>query len=420
MNCCEFAPPYVRAIAPYQPGKPISELARELGLNEADIVKLASNENPLGPSPMALAAAQDALHDMALYPDGAGFALKAKLSAKLGVAARQIVLGNGSNDILDMAARAFLAPGTSAVYAQHAFAVYPIATQTVGAQGIAVPAKDYGHDLAAMRAAIRDDTRVLWIANPNNPTGTFLPWTEIEAFLATVPPQVLVVLDEAYGEYLPADVVIDATGDGHVANFAGAGYEQGEGNDATYVQPISLYFLMGGVDIGKAIAFMVKDSWVWQMHHTIPLEDMTHENFWRQLLRWLVDGVPSAVEVHTSAERVEAGESVTVTTDVVDKSYVELNDAKVVATVNTPSGKAIQVPLQWTGERNGQYRGTFVADETGPYATSVEAVRDNTKSTILSAMHTRLGNDRHTEFNTACGQVERIALLRLRAILPEL
>lgn len=205
MNCCEFAPPYVRAIAPYQPGKPISELARELGLDEADIVKLASNENPLGPSPMALAAAQDALHDMALYPDGAGFALKAKLSAKLGVAAQQIVLGNGSNDILDMAARAYLAPGTSAVYAQHAFAVYPIATQTVGAQGIAVPAKDYGHDLAAMRAAIRNDTRVLWIANPNNPTGTFLPWAEIEAFLATVPPQVLVVLDEAYGEYLPTD-----------------------------------------------------------------------------------------------------------------------------------------------------------------------------------------------------------------------
>jgi len=203
MNCCDLAPPYVRAIAPYQPGKPISELARELGLNEADIVKLASNENPLGPSPMALGAAQDALYDMALYPDGAGFALKTKLSANLGVAFGQIVLGNGSNDILDMVARAFLAPGTSAVYAQHAFAVYPIATQTVGAQGIAVPAKDYGHDLAAMRAAIRDDTRVLWIANPNNPTGTFLPWAEIEAFLETVPPQVLVVLDEAYGEYLP-------------------------------------------------------------------------------------------------------------------------------------------------------------------------------------------------------------------------
>ena len=205
MHCSDFSPPHVRAIAPYLPGKPISELARELGLAEADIVKLASNENPLGPSPRALAAAQDALHDMALYPDGAGFALKAKLSEKLGIAANQIVLGNGSNDVLDMAARAFLAPGASSVYAQHAFAVYPIATQTAGAQGIAVAAKDYGHDLAAMRAAIRDDTRVLWIANPNNPTGTFLPWAEIEAFLETVPERVLVVLDEAYGEYLPTD-----------------------------------------------------------------------------------------------------------------------------------------------------------------------------------------------------------------------
>jgi histidinol-phosphate aminotransferase len=203
ITCCDLAPPHVRAIAPYQPGKPISELARELGLAEADIVKLASNENPLGPSPLALAAAQDALHDMALYPDGAGFALKAKLSEKFGVAANQIVLSNGSNDVLDMAARAFLSPGTSSVHSEHAFAVYPIATQTVGAQSIVVPARHYGHDLAAMRAAIRDDTRVLWIANPNNPTGTFLSWAEIEAFLETVPPHVLVVLDEAYGEYLP-------------------------------------------------------------------------------------------------------------------------------------------------------------------------------------------------------------------------
>lgn len=203
ITCCDLAPPNVRAIAPYQPGKPISTVARELGLNAADIVKLASNENPLGPSPKALAAAQDALHDMALYPDGAGFALKAKLSAKLGVAANQIVLGNGSNDVLDIAAQAFLAPGTTAVHSAHAFAVYPIATQTVGATSIVTAARDYGHDLEAMRAAIRDDTRIVWIANPNNPTGTFLPWAEIERFLASVPERVLVVLDEAYGEYLP-------------------------------------------------------------------------------------------------------------------------------------------------------------------------------------------------------------------------
>jgi len=203
MNDCLSVSPHVRAIAPYQPGKPISELARELGLHEADIVKLASNENPLGPSPRALAAAEAALHDIALYPDGAGYALKAALSTKLGVSTNQIVLGNGSNDVLDMAARVFLSPGTSAVYAQHAFAVYPIATQTVGANGIEVPAVEYGHDLSAMRYAIRDDTRVVWIANPNNPTGTFLPWVEIESFLREVPPHVLVVLDEAYGEYLP-------------------------------------------------------------------------------------------------------------------------------------------------------------------------------------------------------------------------
>ena len=203
IDCCDLAPPHVRAIAPYQPGKPISELARELGIAEADIVKLASNENPLGPSPRALAAAQDALADMALYPDGAGFALKAKLSAKLGVAHDQIVLGNGSNDVLDIAAQAFLSPGTSSVHAEHAFAVYPIATQTAGARSIVVPARDHGHDLGAMRAAIRDDTRVVWIANPNNPTGTFLPWADIETFLESVPAEVLVVLDEAYGEYLP-------------------------------------------------------------------------------------------------------------------------------------------------------------------------------------------------------------------------
>jgi len=204
IDCCELAPRHVRAITPYQPGKPISELARELGIDEAGIVKLASNENPLGPSPLALAAAQDALHDMALYPDGAGFALKEKLSAKLGVAPNQIVLGNGSNDVLDIAAQAFLSPQASSVHSEHAFAVYPIATQSVGAQSIVVPARDYGHDLAAMRAAIRDDTRVLWIANPNNPTGTFVPWAEIEDLLEKLPPQVLVVLDEAYGEYLPA------------------------------------------------------------------------------------------------------------------------------------------------------------------------------------------------------------------------
>jgi histidinol-phosphate aminotransferase len=205
LDPCEHVAAHIKAIAPYVPGKPISELAREFDLQESAIVKLASNENPLGPSPKGLAAAQASLKEVALYPDGAGFALKAALCRKLNVGQENIVLGNGSNDVLDMAARAFLGAGTTAIYAEHAFAVYPIATLTMGATGIQVPARDYGHDLAAMLAAIRDDTRVVWIANPNNPTGTFLPWAEIEAFLNEVPRHVLVVLDEAYGEYLPPE-----------------------------------------------------------------------------------------------------------------------------------------------------------------------------------------------------------------------
>lgn len=202
MSIAGLAPDYIRAISPYQPGKPISELAREMGIAEAGIVKLASNENPLGMSLRAREAVNAALAGLERYPDGNGFALKAALSARWGVSPNQLVLGNGSNDILELAARAFLAPGRSAVYAQHAFAVYPLAIKAVGAQGIEVPAKDFGHDLDAMAAAIRPDTRVVFIANPNNPTGTFVPGDGLEAFLGRVPADVLVVLDEAYTEYL--------------------------------------------------------------------------------------------------------------------------------------------------------------------------------------------------------------------------
>ncbi|MBI4987174.1 MAG: histidinol-phosphate transaminase [Rhodocyclales bacterium] len=204
MSISEQAPAYIRAISPYIPGKPITELARELGLAVDSIVKLASNENPLGMSPKARAAVEGALAGIERYPDN--FDLTSKLAAQLGVAFEQIVLGNGSNDVLDLAARVFLAPGRSAVFSQHAFAVYPLATQSCGAACIVVPARNYGHDLAAMRAAIRPDTRLVWIANPNNPTGNFLPHAELHAFLKTVPADVAVVLDEAYNEYLaPAD-----------------------------------------------------------------------------------------------------------------------------------------------------------------------------------------------------------------------
>jgi histidinol-phosphate aminotransferase len=145
------------------------------------------------------------------YPDGNGFALKAALAKRFDVALDTIVLGNGSNDILELAAQVFLRPGDSAVYAQHSFAVYPLATQARGARGIEVPARDFGHDLAAMRAAITPDTRLLFLANPNNPTGTFLPAAEIEAFLASLPGSVAVVLDEAYNEYLEPDQNANAT-----------------------------------------------------------------------------------------------------------------------------------------------------------------------------------------------------------------
>lgn len=210
MNPCDLSPQYVRAIAPYQPGKPIAELAREHGLAEQAIVKLASNENPLGPSPKALAAIDSALADIARYPDGSGFELKAALTRKLGVSAEQIVLGNGSNDVLELVARTFLAPGASAVFSRHAFAVYPLATQAVGAEGIEAAAHDFGHNLDAMLDAIRSDTRVVFIANPNNPTGTWLANADLLAFLQRVPENVIIVLDEAYGEYLPQEKQSDA------------------------------------------------------------------------------------------------------------------------------------------------------------------------------------------------------------------
>ncbi len=210
MSLCDLAPAYIRAISPYQPGKPISELAREMGLAEESIVKLASNENPLGIGEKTRAAIETALADIARYPDGNGFELKDALRRRYGVAMDQIVLGNGSNDILELAARAFLGPDREAIYARHAFAVYPLATQATGARGVEVPAKDFGHDLDAMLAAITPATRVIFIANPNNPTGTFLPGDRIEAFLGKVPSDVLVVLDEAYTEYLGREQRYDA------------------------------------------------------------------------------------------------------------------------------------------------------------------------------------------------------------------
>ncbi|TEW51371.1 histidinol-phosphate transaminase [Psychromonas algicola] len=199
---CDFlslANPGVQKLHPYQAGKPTDELERELGIT--NIVKLASNENPLGLSDSVKAALQKELTELTRYPDANGFYLKQALADKYSVEINQVTLGNGSNDLLELVARAFVEPRHEVMFAEHAFVVYPIVTQAIGAKAVVVKAKDYGHDLTAMAAAITDNTKLIFIANPNNPTGTFLEQDEIKAFLTKVPSDVLVVLDEAYFEY---------------------------------------------------------------------------------------------------------------------------------------------------------------------------------------------------------------------------
>jgi histidinol-phosphate aminotransferase len=240
MSLPEQSLPYVRAISPYQPGKPITELAREMGIPVEKIVKLASNENPLGMSPKARVAVEAAISGIERYPDQ--FDLIKAVADRCCVAQNQVVLGNGSNDVLDLIARVFLAPGRSAIFAQHAFAVYPLATLSTGAELIATPAKNYGHDLDAMRAAIRPDTRIIWIANPNNPTGNFLPYPEVRAFLEAVPKDVIVVLDEAYNEYIPPAERVDTAG--WLAEFS----------NLVITRTFSKIFGLAGLRVGYALA----------------------------------------------------------------------------------------------------------------------------------------------------------------------
>jgi len=204
----------VQGLRPYQPGKPIEELQRELGLEK--IVKLASNENPLGLSPkvQALISAPETLHELTRYPDGAGFDLKEKLAAHYQLRPEQITLGNGSNDVLNLIGLSYINEQCSVMYAEHAFVVYPIMTKYLNARAIEVPAKAFGHDLEAMLAAIEDDTSVIFIANPNNPTGTWLSHEAVERFLKAVPEHIIVVLDEAYSEYIATEDIGVAYADG--------------------------------------------------------------------------------------------------------------------------------------------------------------------------------------------------------------
>ncbi len=204
-----LAAPGIAALTPYVPGKPVSELERELGIRES--VKLASNENPLGPGPKAKAAVAEALEELGRYPDGSGFELRRVLADYHRVPPAAVTLGNGSNDVLDLIARTFLGSGAESVFSEHAFAVYPIVTQAVGARARVAKATAHGHDLEALAALVTDRTRVVWIANPNNPTGTWLAAEPLKRFIGSLPRTCVVVVDEAYTEYVTEPDYPDAT-----------------------------------------------------------------------------------------------------------------------------------------------------------------------------------------------------------------
>jgi len=205
MSIQSLIPKYICDIAPYQGGKPISELAREYKLEESSIVKLASNENPLGMSPKAREVILKSIDEIYRYPDGNAFKLKTAISLKFNLNPDGLIFGNGSNDILELAARTFLKVGDEVIFSQHAFAVYSLVTQAMGAVGVKVPAHNFSHDLTKMFDAITSKTKMIFIANPNNPTGTLIPKNELKGFLSKIPQHIIVVLDEAYDEYLDND-----------------------------------------------------------------------------------------------------------------------------------------------------------------------------------------------------------------------
>jgi len=198
----------VKSLSPYQAGKPIEELERELGIT--DIVKLASNENPFGFPESAKKAIQAQLDHLTRYPDANGFELKAAIAKKFGVQPNQITLGNGSNDLLELFAHTFAGEHDEVIYSQYAFIVYPLVTKAINATAREIPTKNWGHDLDGFLAAINDKTKLIFIANPNNPTGNFLTHTELDAFLAQVPSHIIVVLDEAYTEFTAPTERVDS------------------------------------------------------------------------------------------------------------------------------------------------------------------------------------------------------------------
>jgi histidinol-phosphate aminotransferase len=233
-------PEYVSAMKPYVPGKPVEELERELGIKGS--IKLASNENPLGPSPAALDAIRGAGQSLNRYPDGGGFYLKNLLSDTLSVSHDNIILGNGSNELLDMVARTYMRPGDNAVMATPSFVVYSMAVQSMGCRAVQVPLKDFTHDLAAMREAVTEKTRILFIANPNNPTGTINRRNEFDRLMEGLPDGILTVMDEAYYEYVSDPEYADS-----MKWFRG-------GKDILILRTFSKIFGLAGLRIGYGVA----------------------------------------------------------------------------------------------------------------------------------------------------------------------
>lgn len=236
----DFASAGISALTPYKPGRPIDEVKRQYGLSE--VIKLASNESPLGPSPAVIAAINAAASGCHRYPDGNAYYLKQALAQKHGCSVAQITVGNGTNELLSMLARLFLKPGVSAVYSAHAFIVYKLSVMMAGAEAIEVPAVDFGHDLAAIAAAISPSTRMVFLANPNNPTGTLFSEAQFTEFMALVPENVLVVLDEAYFDYVDPAVRFD--GIDYVERYA----------NLVVTRTFSKVYALGGLRIGYAIS----------------------------------------------------------------------------------------------------------------------------------------------------------------------
>lgn len=236
----ELASPFLKGLIPYSPGKPVEEVERELGIKGA--IKLASNENPLGPSPLALRALREALPESHRYPDGGGYYLKRGLAARLDVTPGHLILGNGCNEILELVARCFLLPGDEAVIADPAFVIYGMLAQLQGCNRVLVPLKDWTHDLEAMARAINRKTKMVFVGNPNNPTGTVVRPAEFEAFMRALPEEIIVVIDEAYIEYVPPERVPDSVG--HVRR----------GRWVIVLRTFSKIYGLAGLRIGYGIA----------------------------------------------------------------------------------------------------------------------------------------------------------------------